>query len=145
MRSPRARAALLAITVLAVSPPIGAAAAAPASASYGQLVRQIDHGAVTRADIDSSRQRVTVTLKSGHSEVIALPAGARAALVGRLRSHGIRPLMVAPPKHVHHRLRYIAAGLVVGLALIGAAVWLYTRSATANSGDAPPSQLEPSR
>ena len=92
MRSPRARAALLAITVLAVSPPIGAAAAAPASASYGQLVRQIDHGAVTRADIDSSRQRVTVTLKSGHSEVIALPAGARAALVGRLRSHGIRPV-----------------------------------------------------
>jgi len=116
--------------LLALAPAAFAAAPAPTE-SYAALLTQIDakHGnpqRVIAATVDKTDHRVRVTLANGSRPLASYPPADDKFLVDTLLHHGIHPVYTKRPA-VHHTLRYIAAGVVVVLLLIGAGVWFYTR------------------
>jgi len=116
-----ARVLLVALAVLAGTPAISAAA------GYTPFRQPTGAGAVASATFERSTRLAKITLRSGHTALL----------------RGIHPIFAKASRPVHHRLRYIAAGLVVVLLLIGGGVWLYTRGARANSGDGPKAPAPP--
>jgi hypothetical protein len=116
--------------VLALTPPALGAAPVPTE-TYASLLHQIDAKKgdpqrVVAATIDKARHHVRVTLADGSRPLIVYPTAQDKFLVDTLLAHHIRP-KYTPAKKVHHVLRYIAAGVVAVLLLIGAGVWFYTR------------------
>jgi hypothetical protein len=69
---------------------------------------------------------VRVTLANGSRPLVSYPAGDDKQLVDNLLHHHI-PVVYAKKPAVHHTLRYVAAGVVAVLLLIGGGVWFYTR------------------
>ena len=67
-----------------------------------------------------------VTLANGSRPFISYPAADDKQLVDNLLHHHI-PVVYAKKPAVHHTLRYVAAGVVAVLLLIGGGVWFYTR------------------
>jgi hypothetical protein len=135
------RRALIIATVLALLVPAPLAiAAAPyvPTETYATLIGQIDSGQVSIAHVNEQTHHIKVTLKNGTDQVVDYPEADHKALIDALLHHGVKPIYTAPvaivtkPKPVHHVLRYVAAGVVVVLLLIGGAVWAYTR------GQSPP-------
>jgi hypothetical protein len=116
--------------LLALTPPALAAAPVPTE-SYATLLHQInlkkgDPKRVVAATVDKRRHHIRVTLADGSRPLITYPSSQDKFLVDTLLRHHIHPKYTAAKK-VHHVLRYIAAGVVVVLLLIGAGVWVYTR------------------
>jgi hypothetical protein len=109
-----------------------AQAAAPApTESYATLLTQIDAkpgspDRVIKATLDKADHHVRVTLANGSRPLVSYPPSQDKFLVDTLIHHGVKPVYTKHPA-VHHTLRYIAAGLVAVLLLIGAGVWFYTR------------------
>src|SRR5579862_3900788 len=108
--------------------------AAALTESYSTLLHQIDSGQVTIAYVNEETHHVQANLKDGSQQLVAFPPSAHKALVDSLLHHGAqviytrkKPHPKAAPKPVHHVLRYVAAGIVVVLLLIGLGVWRYTR------------------
>jgi hypothetical protein len=126
-----ARIALPVVALLVSAPAAGLAAGA--SASYAAPTPQIAAVVV----INGSAHKLKVTRKRAAADPAAFGAAARRALVEDRQQHDIDPMFAAPTKPVHHRLRYIAAGLILALAVIGGGVRLYTRSAARDSGEVP--------
>ncbi len=121
---------LIALLLLALTPATFAAAPAPTE-SYAVLLTQIDaaHGSPQRviaATVDKADHHVRVTLANGSRPLASYPASKDRVLVDTLLHHGVHPVYTKHPA-VHHTLRYIAAGVVAVLLLIGAGVWFYTR------------------
>lgn len=116
--------------LLALTPPALAAAPVPRE-SYATLLHQInlkkgDPKRVVAATVDKRRHHIRVTLADGSRPLIVYPPSQDKFLVDTLLRHHIHPKYTAAKK-VHHVLRYIAAGVVAVLLLIGAGVWVYTR------------------
>jgi hypothetical protein len=134
------RRVLVIATVLALLAPAPLALAAPyvPTESYAALIGQINSGQVTSAHVNEQTHHIKVTLKNGTDQIASFPAADHKKLVDALEHHGVKPIFTAPatvapkPKPVHHVLRYVAAGVVVVLLLIGGGVWAYTR------GQSPP-------
>ena len=136
---------LIALACLLTFAPLALAAPAPPTESYSTLLHQIDSGQVTVAHVNELTHDVRVTLKDGTKQLVAFPAAQHKVLIDSLIQHGVKPIYtkhkkVAKP--VHHVLRYVAAGVVVVLLLIGGGVWMYTRGQRPTvedppSGDAP--------
>jgi hypothetical protein len=85
---------------------------------------------VTVAYVDEETHDVRVILKNGTEQLVVYPAADHRVLVDSLLHHGVKPIYTkhkAAAKPVHHVLRYIAAGVVVVLLLVGGGVWMYTR------------------
>jgi hypothetical protein len=129
--------------LLALTPPALGAAPVPTE-DYATLLHQInlkkgDPKRVVKATLDKRRHHIRVTLADGSRPLISYPAGQDKFLVDTLLRHHIHPKYTAAKK-VHHVLRYIAAGVVAVLLLIGAGVWVYTRGREAERepGDAQP-------
>jgi len=129
-------AALLCVTV-------GCATAfgAALTETYSTLLHQIDTGQVTIAYVNEETHHVQANLKDGSQQLVAFPAAQHKVLVDALLKHKAtiiytrkKPHVKAAAKPVHHVLRYIAAGLVVVLLLIGLGVWRYTRGPRRPSG-----------
>jgi hypothetical protein len=125
---PLALAGVLAAGVLA---PAALAAAPAPTESYAKLLTQIDAKPgdpqrVTRATLDKTDHHVRVTLADGSRPLVSYPAAQDRFLVDTLIRHGVKPVYSKRPA-VHHTLRYIAAGVVAVLLLIGGGVWFYTR------------------
>jgi hypothetical protein len=121
---------LAALGLLALTPAAFAAAPAPTE-SYAALLTQIDakHGSPQRviaATVDKADHHVRVTLANGSRPLVSYPPANDRSLVDSLLHHGVHPVYTKHPA-VHHTLRYIAAGVVAVLLLIGAGVWFYTR------------------
>jgi hypothetical protein len=128
------------VTLLALAPAALAAAPAPTE-TYATLLTQIDAKAgsgdrVTAATLDKADHHVRVTLANGARPLVSYPVADDKVLVDTLLHHRIKVVYTKPPS-VHHTLRYIAAGVVVVLLLIGAGVWFYTRGRP-EAPDAPP-------
>ena len=128
------------VTLLALAPAALAAAPAPTE-TYATLLTQIDAKAgsgdrVTAATLDKADHHVRITLANGARPLVSYPPGDDRLLVDTLLHHGVKVVYTKPPA-VHHTLRYIAAGVVAVLLLIGAGVWFYTRGRT-DTPDAPP-------
>jgi hypothetical protein len=143
MPRPVSRLALLAIAALLV-PVASAIAEAPApTESYATLLTQIDAkpgspNRVTAATVDKADHHVRVTLANGSRPLVSYPPSRDKFLVDTLIHHGVTPVYTKRAA-VHHTLRYIAAGVVAVLLLIGAGVWFYTRGRPADP-DAPKTQ-----
>jgi hypothetical protein len=143
------RRALIIITVIAMLLPASLALAVTApyvpTESYATLIGQIDSGQVTSAHVNEQTHHVKVTLTDGTDQVASFLLADHKKLIDALLHHGVKPIYTASvtaaakPKPVHHVLRYVAAGIVVVLLLIGGAVWAYTRgqSPPAAPGEAP--------
>jgi hypothetical protein len=139
------RAALTAfLCVLALA---GTAFAAALTESYSTLVHQIDTGQVTIAYVNEETHHVQANLKDGSQQLVAFPAAQHKAMVDSLLHHGATVIYTrkkathhaAAAKPAHHVLRYIAAGVVAVLLLIGLGVWRYTRGGPRASQPATPS------
>jgi hypothetical protein len=116
--------------LLALTSPALGAAPVPTE-TYASLLHQIDAKKgdpqrVVAATVDKARHHIRVTLANGSRPLVVYPAAQDKFLVDTLLRHHIRP-KYTPAKKVHHVLRYIAAGVVAVLLLIGAGVWVYTR------------------
>ena len=102
--------------------------------SYPELLTQVRSGPLIRAIINPQRGDVEIKFRDLSEWHAFYPAGARPTLLRLLYARHIRVLFVprhpaskARPATVHHRLRYIAAGLIVAAAVIGAGFVLYRR------------------
>ncbi len=124
--------------LLALTPAALAAAPAPTE-SYAVLLTQIDAKAgspqrVKAATVDKADHHVRVTLADGSRPLVSYPVAADKFLVDTLIRHGIKPVYTKRAV-VHHTLRYVAAGVVAVLLLIGAGVWFYTRGRPQDPAD----------
>jgi len=114
-----------------VATPVALAAAPAPTETYAVLLTQIDakKGSpqrVVAATVDKADHHVRVTLANGSRPLVRYPASDDRLLVDTLLHHGVTPVYAKRPA-VHHTLRYIAAGVVAVLLLIGGGVWFYTR------------------
>jgi ATP-dependent Zn protease len=122
--------AILVLLCLLAPAPLSLAATPAITESYAALVHQIDNGQVVEAHVNETDHHISVILKNGSKEFVSFPAAQHKKLVDSLLHHGVTPIFTTPkkaPKPVHHVLRYVAAGVVVVLLLIGGGVWVYTR------------------
>jgi hypothetical protein len=134
MRRTRTVLALLALLALLGLLPLAAptlAAAPLPTESYTALLHQIDARKtdpqrVIAATVDKQKHHIRVTLADGSRPLVVYPAAQDKNLIDTLLHHGVRPIYTKR-KALHHTLRYIAAGVVVVLLLIGAGVWAFTR------------------
>jgi hypothetical protein len=111
--------------------PVALAAAPAPTETYATLLTQLNAKQgnpqrITAATLDKADHHVRLTLANGSRPLASYPAGKDKFVVDTLLRHGIKPVYT---KHagVHHTLRYVAAGVVAALLLIGAGVWFYTR------------------
>ena len=112
----------------------GTAFGAALTESYATLLHQVDAGQVTIAYVNEETHHVQANLKDGSQQLVAFPSSQHKVFVDSLLHHGVtviytrkKPHLKAAAKPVHHVLRYIAAGVVAVLLLIGLGVWRYTR------------------
>jgi hypothetical protein len=129
---------------------LAAADRAPAATpvSYPELLRQVRSGPLIRAIINRTRHDIEIKFRDLSEWEAPYPPGAQTELQRLLRRRHVRVIFAARPgvKHtrhaaVHHRLRYIAAGVLGALALIGLASYLYLkrrRPRAAHGGAAAP-------
>jgi hypothetical protein len=140
--------ALALVCLLATAPAALAAAPAP-SEGYSALLAQIDAKPgspqrVIAATLDKHDHHVRVTLADGSRPLARYPSSQDKFLVDTLLHHGVKVVYTKPPA-VHHTLRYIAAGVVVVLLLVGAGVWFYTRGRPTQDPPSPAGQPSPSQ
>jgi hypothetical protein len=137
---------LLAILAVAANAPLAIAATSTVTESYPALLHQIDSGQVLIAHVNERTHDIRVTLKNGTEEFVVYPHAQHKMLVDSLLRHGVKPIYTThktTAKPVHHVLRYVAAGIVIVLLLIGAGVWVYTRGQR-QSPPAEPREPQPS-
>ena len=119
---------------------VGALGATPAQAypetwvSYPKLLAQVKSGPLIRAIINPLRGDVEIKFRNLDEWHAYYPAGAQPALARLLYARHIRVIFVSrhpkrasKPATVHHHLRYIAAGVIGALAVLGAGAFLYRR------------------
>ncbi len=130
----RAQALLLPFALfglLVLTPPVFAAAPVPTE-SYATLLHQLaakkgDPQSVIAATVDKKKHHIRLTLANNTRPLVSYPPAQDKFLIDTLLRHHIKPKYTVTKKSVHHVLRYIAAGVVAVLLLIGAGVWAYTR------------------
>jgi hypothetical protein len=128
------RRRLLWVTVLSVLVSMPAQALATTWVSYPALLAQVRSGPLIRAIINPMRRDVEIKFRDLAEWHAFYPANAQPALQRLLHARHIRVLFVprhpvrrSQPAAVHHHLRYIAAGVIGGLAVIAAGALLYSR------------------
>lgn len=117
------------LAALLLAAPAGAAKQPRGTETYAALLKQIDAGDVTSANINKKSHDVVATFKDGTKQTVIYPSHDSAALATRLRQHGasvtIRPKVKKVTKH--HRLRYIVGGIVLVLLVGGLVVFAMRR------------------
>jgi hypothetical protein len=102
--------------------------------SYPALLTQVKSGPLIRAIINPARGDVEIKFRNLDEWHAYYPPNAQAALQRLLHARHIRVLYVprhqartSRPATVHHHLRYIAAGVAGGLALLAAGFFYWRR------------------
>jgi hypothetical protein len=122
-----------------------AATAMPAVAatpvSYSALLREVKSGPLIRAVINPARGDIEIKFRNLSEWEAFFPPGAQPTLQRLLHERHVRVIFASRraahvPKRttVHHHLRYIAAGVLGALALIGGGALLYRRRPLAPLG-----------
>jgi ATP-dependent Zn protease len=117
---------LLALAVLA---PAALAGNPPVTESYQTFQSQITAGQVHEAVFNKKPHLVHVILVNGQRQEVSYPSHQFAALTASLQSHGANVIVThkkSTTKTTHHKLRYIAGGIVI-VALIGIGALLFVR------------------
>lgn len=121
---PRTTAASLLATLLlaclAAAP--APAAPAPTTESYQALLGQINARQIRSAVINRKAHLVKVVLDDGSVQRVDYPPADERTLSDSLRAHGAGVKIAKKKKAkkaVHHKLRYIAAGIVGAIVVVG--------------------------
>ncbi len=126
----RARVLLIAAVLLALAAPAPAQAAK--EVAYPALLRQIKSGPLIRAVINRAGGDIEIKFRDLSEWKASYPAGAQPMLQRLLHERHVRVIFAsrrpakAKARGVHHHLRYIAAGILGALTLIGCA-FLFSR------------------
>ena len=102
--------------------PLAPAATPATTESYQALLGQISAGQVRSAVINRKPHTIKVTLDDGSVQRIDYPPADEKTLSDSLRTHGAVVKIAKKKKAknaVHHRLRYIAAGIVGVVVVVG--------------------------
>jgi|GEM_PF-6717056 len=125
---------LLAIALLAVLGWAAAPSLAATQVGYPVLLREIKSGPLIRAVINRARGDIEIKFANLSEWEAFYPPGAQPRLQRLLHARHIRVIFAsrpatskAKPKAVHHRLRYIAAGVLGALAVLGAVAFAHDR------------------
>jgi ATP-dependent Zn protease len=138
MAALRARWLLIPLLVLALGAP-ASATAVPMPVSYQTILRQVQSGPLSRAVINRANRHIEVKFNNSTEWIATYPAGAQPFLQRTLRQRHIHVIFAArhrpraKPAKVHHHLRYIAAGVLGALLVIGGGLYLYSRRRTPGS------------
>jgi hypothetical protein len=138
MAALRARWLLIPLLVLALAAP-ASAPASPMPVSYQAILQQIHSGPLSRAVINRANRHVEIKFNNATEWIATYPAGAQPLLQRILRERHIQVIFAArhharpKPAKVHHHLRYIAAGVLGALLVIGGGLYLYSRRRTPGS------------
>jgi hypothetical protein len=130
---PRLLCSLLAALSLAAA----ASAATPTYEEESEAAweQQLAAGQIRAATINKFLQTVRTTLKDGRYVLVHYPKGQEPRVLKQLTAKHIRVTVLthsaavaeAKKKPVHHKLRYIAGGIVLGLIVLAGAVLLVKR------------------
>jgi hypothetical protein len=139
MAALRPRRLLIPLLLLALVAPASASAAMPVG--YPALLQQIKSGPLARAVINHANRHVEIKFRNSTEWIAVYPPGAQPLLQRTLHERHI-PVIFASRHHsrpkpakVHHHLRYIAAGVLGALIVIGGALFLYSRRRTPGSAE----------
>ena len=106
--------------------------------SYPELLREIRSGPLIRAVINPPRGDIEIKFRNLSEWEAFYPAGAQPSLQRLLHARHIRVIYAsrhraraAVARPVHHHLRYIAAGVLGVLLLLGAGALVYRRRRSA--------------
>jgi ATP-dependent Zn protease len=130
---PRLRARVLLIAFAFVALAMPAPAQAAKQVSYPELLQQVKSGPLIRAVINRKRGAIEIKFRDLSEWEAFYPPGAQHELQRILHARHVRVIFAsrhkakAQPHSVHHHLRYIAAGILGALALIGAGWFLIVR------------------
>jgi hypothetical protein len=139
---------LLVIALLGALGVTAAPSLAAMQVGYPALLREIKSGPLIRAVINRTRGDIEIKFRNLSEWEAFYPPGAQPGLQRLLHARHIRVIFAtrpaatkAKPKAAHHHLRYIAAGVLGALAVLGAAAFVYDRRrrTAATLGPAPPS------
>jgi hypothetical protein len=127
-------ALLACVAGLALSP---AAFAAPKyqKESEAEFQRQLSAGEIREAIINKRVRSVRVTLTDGSRRLARYPAKQEPRVFTELRAKGVSVTVLTPAAAkseaakapVHHKLRYIAGGILVAVIVVVGGVLLYNR------------------
>jgi hypothetical protein len=129
-------ALLACVAGLSLSP---AALAAPSyqKESEAEFQRQLSAGLIREAIINKHIRTVRITLTDGSRWLARYPPKQEPRVRSELRSKGVRVTVLTPtaakaeeakkPVHVHHKLRYIALGIVIAVIVVVGGVLMYNR------------------
>jgi hypothetical protein len=139
---------LLVIVLLAVLGATATPGLAATQVGYPALLREIESGPLIRAVINRTRGDIEIKFRNLSEWEAFYPPGAQPGLQRLLHARHIRVIFATRPattktnpKAVHHHLRYIAAGVLGVLAVLGGAGLIYDRRrrTAATLGSATPS------
>ena len=136
----RAAVGLVALAIMSavmLGPPPKPAEAAT-QVSYPELLREIRSGPLIRAVINPARGDIEIKFRNLSEWKALYPVGARPSLQRLLHVRHIRVIFASrhrahpvSARPVHHHLRYIAAGVLGALLLLGAGALVYRRRRSA--------------
>ncbi len=121
--------------VLSAGPALGAStpasASAPAKESIATFQSQLAGGHVHAVVVRTKQHKLHVTLNGGRKVAIVYVPSEQQALIAQIEARGVSVKVVKPKSQSglrsHHKLRYIAAGLVIVVIVIVVAVFLIMR------------------
>ena len=131
--------ALAVCVALAVAAPIAGAAEAIhyTKESMPEFEKQLARGEIQAATFNRRLRSIRLTLKSGEHALVTYPRRGAPAAEAKLKAKGVAFTVLTPAlakkevpkKPVHHKLRYIAGGvLVVVIVIVGAVLLVRRRS-----------------
>jgi hypothetical protein len=131
MAALRPRRLLIPLLLLALAAPASASAATPVS--YQAILQQVKSGALQRAVINRANRHIEIKFRDATEWIATYPPRAQPLLQRVLRERHVHVIFArrhhprAKPAKVHHHLRYIAAGVLGALIVIGGGLVLYSR------------------
>lgn len=139
MAALRPRRLLIVLLLLALAAPASASAAMPVS--YEAILQQVKSGPLSRAVINHANRHIEIKFRNSTEWIATYPPGAQPLLQRILRERHIHVKFASrhrprpKPAKVHHHLRYIAAGVLGALVVIGGGLFLYSRRRTPGSAE----------
>jgi hypothetical protein len=129
--------ALAAPLLLAVALPWAANAATPTYQNEAQheFESQLAHHEIASAVFNRQIRSLRLTLKDGRHFRYRYPRKTEPTLAAEMRAKGVPVTVLTaaeakkelPKKHVHHKIRYIAGGILIAVIVIVGAVLLVNR------------------